>query len=64
VPHATPAPGGRPLRIVGLRKAISRQSPAEIPSNPAAQYNRSQGYYAVFFADPDLLKLEFAFTPN
>ena len=28
------------------------------------QYNRGQGYYAVFFADPDGLKLEFAFMPN
>jgi glyoxylase I family protein len=27
------------------------------------QYNRGQGYYAVFFADPDGLKLECVFTP-
>jgi glyoxylase I family protein len=34
-------------------------APAEYP-----QYNKGQGYYAVFFADPDGLKLEFAYTPN
>ena len=33
--------------------------PAEYP-----QYNRGNGYYAVFFADPDGLKLEFAYTPD
>lgn len=31
--------------------------PAEYP-----QYNRGRGYYAVFFADPDGLKLECVFT--
>jgi glyoxylase I family protein len=33
-------------------------APTEYP-----QYNKGQGYYAVFFADPDGLKLEFAYTP-
>ena len=33
-------------------------APADYP-----QYNRGQGYYAVFFADPDGLKLECVFTP-
>jgi catechol 2,3-dioxygenase-like lactoylglutathione lyase family enzyme len=33
-------------------------APAEYP-----QYNRGRGYYAVFFADPDGLKLEFVYTP-
>jgi glyoxylase I family protein len=33
-------------------------APAEYP-----QYNGGRGYYAVFFADPDGLKLEFVFTP-
>lgn len=32
--------------------------PAEYP-----EYNRGRGYYAVFFADPDGLKLECVFTP-
>jgi glyoxylase I family protein len=33
-------------------------APAEYP-----KYNRGRGYYAVFFADPDGLKLECVFTP-
>jgi catechol 2,3-dioxygenase-like lactoylglutathione lyase family enzyme len=33
--------------------------PAEYP-----QYNGGRGYYAVFFADPDGLKLEYVFTPT
>ncbi|MEQ1609530.1 MAG: VOC family protein [Hyphomonadaceae bacterium] len=27
------------------------------------QYNQGEGYYAVFFADPDGLKLEYVWTP-
>ena len=34
-------------------------APADYP-----QYNNGQGYYAVFFADIDSLKLEVAYTPN
>ncbi len=33
-------------------------APAEYP-----KYNRGRGYYAVFFADPDGLKLEYVWTP-
>ncbi len=33
-------------------------APAEYP-----QYNGGRGYYAVFFADADGLKLEYVFTP-
>ena len=33
-------------------------APAEYP-----QYNKGDGYYAVFFADPDGLKLEYVWTP-
>jgi catechol 2,3-dioxygenase-like lactoylglutathione lyase family enzyme len=33
--------------------------PADYP-----QYNKGQGYYAVFFADPDGLKLEYVWTPK
>jgi glyoxylase I family protein len=32
--------------------------PADYP-----QYNQDKGYYAVFFADPDGLKLEYVWTP-
>lgn len=31
--------------------------------DPPAQYDYSPGYYAVFFADPDGLKLELVHTP-
>ena len=34
-------------------------TPADYP-----QYNKGRGYYAVFFADADGLKLECAFTPT
>ena len=33
-------------------------APSEYP-----EYNRGRGYYAVFFADPDELKVECVFTP-
>lgn len=33
-------------------------APADYP-----QYNKGRGYYAVFFADPDGLKLEYVWTP-
>lgn len=33
-------------------------APADYP-----QYNNGRGYYAVFFADPDGLKLEYVWTP-
>jgi hypothetical protein len=33
--------------------------------DPPAQYDRyAPGYYAVFFADPDGIKLEYVFTPE
>ncbi len=38
--------------------AVVLDAPADYP-----QYNEGRGYYAVFFADPDGLKLEFVFTP-
>jgi glyoxylase I family protein len=43
------------LREIG---ATVLDAPAEY-----LQYNRGRGYYAVFFADPDGLKLECVFTP-
>jgi glyoxylase I family protein len=39
--------------------AIVLDVPTEYP-----QYNKGNGYYAVFFADTDGLKLEFAYTPD
>lgn len=38
--------------------AVILDPPADYP-----QYNQGKGYYAVFFADPDGLKLEYVFTP-
>lgn len=40
------------------RGGLVLDAPADYP-----QYNKGRGYYAVFFADPDGLKLEFVFTP-
>jgi glyoxylase I family protein len=47
-----------------LHQAMT-QSGATVLDAPAEyrQYNRGRGYYAVFFADPDGLKLECVFTP-
>jgi catechol 2,3-dioxygenase-like lactoylglutathione lyase family enzyme len=44
--------------MVGIEATVL-DHPAEYP-----QYNRGFGYYAVFFADPDGLKLECVFTPR
>ena len=41
-------------RLVGLGVTIL-DAPAEYPYTP--------GYYAVFFADPDGMKLEYVFSP-
>jgi glyoxylase I family protein len=43
--------------LVGMR-AVVLDAPADYP-----QYNAGKGYYAVFFADADGLKLEYVFTP-
>jgi glyoxylase I family protein len=32
--------------------------------DPPAEYDYTPGYYAVFFADPDGLKLEVVFEPQ
>lgn len=32
--------------------------------DPPAEYDYTQGYYAVFFADPDGIKLEVVYEPN
>lgn len=39
--------------------AVILDPPADYP-----QYNSGTGYYAVFFADPDGLKLEYVWTPR
>jgi catechol 2,3-dioxygenase-like lactoylglutathione lyase family enzyme len=45
-------------RLLGVGATIL-DPPAEYP-----QYNKGRGYYAVFFADPDGLKLECVYTPR
>lgn len=44
--------------LLGTTGFTVLDTPADYP-----QYNRGRGYYAVFFADPDGLKLEFVYTP-
>jgi len=49
------------LRRLVLLAAIAYLASA--PAKPVSQYNQGKGYYAVFFADPDGLKLEYVWTP-
>jgi glyoxylase I family protein len=44
--------------LVGIQADVL-DAPADYP-----QYNGGKGYYAVFFADADGLKLEYVFTPH
>ena len=46
--------------------ALLQEIDAPILHPPAAypEYNSGRGYYAVFFADADGLKLEYAWTPD
>ena len=46
-------------RLLVSINATVLHAPAEYP-----QYNDGKGYYAVFFADPDGLKLECVYTPR
>ena len=71
-PHDRYAPGLHHLAFaVESRAAVDRmhavllEAGAAILDGPAEypEYNRGRGYYAVFFADPDGLKLECVFTP-
>jgi hypothetical protein len=43
--------------VRGIGAAVLH-APADYP-----EYNNGRGYYAVFFADPDGLKLECVYTP-
>ncbi len=47
---------------VDERAAWLRDQGAEVESGPE-EYGYSEGYYAVFFYDPDGLKLEIAYIP-
>ncbi len=48
---------------VDERTAWLREQRAEIESGPE-EYGYSDGYYAVFFYDPDRVKLEIAYIPG
>lgn len=72
-PHDRYAPGPHHLAWradtrddVDRLHTLLHQIGAEILDAPAdyPQYNSGRGYYAVFFADPDGLKLEYAWTPD
>ena len=45
------------------RKLVAFGAPILDPPADYPQYNGGRGYYAVFFADPDGLKLEYVWTP-
>jgi catechol 2,3-dioxygenase-like lactoylglutathione lyase family enzyme len=49
--------GARSREVVDERAAWLRERGAEIESEPA-EYDYTPGYYAVFFYDPDGIKLE------
>jgi glyoxylase I family protein len=50
-------------RTVDERAAWLREQGAEIESGPA-EYDYTPGYYAVFFYDPDAIKLEIVHRPR
>jgi glyoxylase I family protein len=50
---------GRLHALLVAIKADVLDAPADYP-----QYNKGRGYYAVFFADADGLKLEYVFAPR
>ena len=71
-PHDAYAPGLHHVAwAVESRSAVdgmyevARKIGARVLDAPAdyPQYNNGNGYYAVFFADPDGLKLECVYTP-
>jgi catechol 2,3-dioxygenase-like lactoylglutathione lyase family enzyme len=56
---------GAPTReAVDERAAWLREQGAEIESGPAEYPQYTDGYYAVFFYDPDGIKLELCFKPR
>jgi catechol 2,3-dioxygenase-like lactoylglutathione lyase family enzyme len=70
-PHYRYAPGLHHLALEAPDRASVDRLHAELVAlgvrilDPPAQYDRySPGYYAVFFADPDGLKLEYVHTPR
>jgi glyoxylase I family protein len=69
-PHSRYAPGFHHLAFQAPSRAAVDALHAELVArgvtilDPPAAYPYSEGYYAVFFADPDGLKLEYVFSPS
>jgi glyoxylase I family protein len=69
-PHSRYAPGLHHLALSAPSRAAVDTLHTELVAlgvtilDPPAEYPYSPGYYAVFFADPDGLKLEYVFSPN
>ena len=68
-PHSRYAPGFHHLALTApSRAAVDALHTALVGLgvtilDPPAEYPYSAGYYAVFFADPDGMKLEYAYAP-
>ncbi len=69
-PHSRHAPGLNHLAFRAPSRAAVDRLHAELVTlgvtilDPPAEYPYSPGYYAVFFADPDGLKLEYVHSPS
>lgn len=69
-PHDRNAPGLNHLALAAESRAevdrmheLLKESGAHI-LDPPAEYPYFSGYYAIYFCDPDGIKLEFAFVPQ
>ncbi len=68
--HSRYAPGLHHLALAAPSRAAVDALHAELVElgvailDPPAEYPYSPGYYAVFFADPDGLKLEYVHSPS
>jgi hypothetical protein len=65
-PDCTTSHGGWTVgwRWIACMNACSVSAPPSLdPPAEYPQYNKGRGYYAVFFADADGLKLECVYTP-
>lgn len=69
-PHSRHAPGFHHLALAAPSRQAVDDVHARLVSlgvtilDPPAEYPYTPGYYAVFFADPDGLKLEYVHSPS
>jgi catechol 2,3-dioxygenase-like lactoylglutathione lyase family enzyme len=69
-PHSRHAPGLNHLAFRAPSRAAVDRLHADLVArgvtilDPPAEYPYSAGYYAVFFADPDGIKLEYVHSPS